>query len=181
MTDILVVNFEQNRSENWNWFESLLAYDNGILPLALLHASQLLENKKVKEIAFESMIFLTTHTLKDGYLSVIGKRQWFIKDKERSIYAQQPIDAMAMVLMYHQAFVITGERTYLEKLFTSFMWFLGENDLRMSLYDFETKGCCDGFEDYGVNRNQGAESLLAYLISHLTVLQAFEESYHLSE
>lgn len=181
MTDILVARFEHNQSENWNWFESLLAYDNGILPLALLHASQILDNKKIKNIAFESMNFLTSHTLKDGYLSVIGNRRWFIKDKERSIYAQQPIDAMAMVLMYHQAFVITGQTTYLEKLFTSFMWFLGENDLRMSLYDFETKGCCDGFEEYGVNRNQGAESLLAYLISHLTVLQAFEESYHRNE
>lgn len=178
MTDNLVVHYKENQSAEWNWFESLLAYDNGILPLALLHASQVLENKKVKDIGFESMDFLTSHTLKDGYLSVIGNRQWFVKDKERSIYAQQPIDAMAMVLMYHQAFVITGQRDYLEKLFTSFMWFLGENDLRMSLYDFETKGCCDGFEDYGVNRNQGAESSLAYLISHLTVLQAYEESYH---
>ncbi len=179
LTDILIVNFEQNQSENWNWFESLLAYDNGILPLALLHASQILENKKIKEIAFESMRFLTSHTLKDGYLSVIGNKSWFVKGKERSMYAQQPIDAMAMVLMYHQAFVITQQTNYLEKAFTSFMWFLGENDLRMSLYDFETKGCCDGFEDYGVNRNQGAESLLAYLISHLTILQAYEESYHL--
>ncbi len=181
MTDILVTHFEQNQSENWCWFESLLAYDNGILPLALLHASEILENKKVEKIAFEAMRFLTSHTLKDGYLSVIGNRQWFVKDKERSIYAQQPIDAMAMVLMYHQAFVLTGNREYLEKLFTSFMWFLGENDLRMNLYDYETKGCCDGFEDYGVNRNQGAESSLAYLISHLTVLQAYEESYHFRE
>lgn len=178
MTDVLIAHFEENQSENWNWFESLLAYDNGILPLALLHASQVLDHKKVRAIAFKAMGFLTSHTLKDGYLSVIGNRQWFVKDKERSIYAQQPIDAMSMVLMYHQAFVLTGERDYLEKLFTSFMWFLGENDLRMSLYDFETKGCCDGFEDYGVNRNQGAESSLAYLISHLTVLQAYEESYH---
>lgn len=181
ITDVLLVNFEQNRSENWYWFESLMAYDNGILPLALLHVSQQLDNDKIKEVAFESMDFLTTHTLKDGHLSVIGNRQWFVKDKERSIYAQQPIDAMAMVLMYHQAFVITQETEYLDKLFTSFMWFLGENDLRMSLYDFETKGCCDGFEEDGVNRNQGAESLLAYLISHLTVLQAFEESYHFNE
>ncbi len=42
------------------------------------------------------------------------------------------------------------------------------------------KGCCDGFESYGVNRNQGAESSLAYLISHLTVLQAYEE-FHRSD
>src|SRR5690554_2762494 len=178
MADVLIDNFEKNSSEDWHWFETLLAYDNGILPLALLHAYPLLETKKVKKVAFEALRFLTSHTLKDGYLSVIGNKQWFVKDKERSIYAQQPIDAMAMVLMYHQAFVITGERGYLDKLFTSFMWFLGENDLRMSLYDFETKGCCDGFEDYGVNRNQGAESSLAYLISHLTVLKAYEESYH---
>lgn len=178
MTNVLVTHFETNKSDNWSWFESLLAYDNGILPLALLHASQVVDDKKIRDLALETMNFLTSHTLKDGYLSVIGNRQWFVKDKERSIYAQQPIDAMAMVLMYHQAFVVTGEKSYLEKLFTCFMWFLGENDLRMSLYDFETKGCCDGFEDYGVNRNQGAESSLAYLISHLTVLQAYEESYH---
>ena len=181
MADVLIDNFEKNSSEDWNWFESLLAYDNGILPLALLHAYPILENEKVKEVAFKALRFLTSHTLKDGYLSVIGNRQWFVKDKERSIYAQQPIDAMAMVLMYHQAFVVTGERRYLKKLFTSFMWFLGENDLRMNLYDFETQGCCDGFEDYGLNRNQGAESSLAYLISHLTVLQAYEESYHFRE
>ncbi|MFO8231906.1 MAG: hypothetical protein R6U20_04505, partial [Longimonas sp.] len=55
---------------------------------------------------------------------------------------QQPIDAMAMVLMYHQAFHLTNNKEYLNKLYTSFLWFLGENDLRMSLYDFETKGCC---------------------------------------
>lgn len=176
MTNVLVAHFEQNKSEDWAWFESLLAYDNGILPLALLHASPILENKKAKEIALESMNFLTTHTLKDGYLSVIGNRQWFVKNEERSIYAQQPIDAMAMVLMYYQAFVLTGKRMYLKKLFTSYRWFLGENDLRLSLYDFETKGCCDGFEEHGVNRNQGAESSLAYLISHLTVLKAYEES-----
>jgi len=94
------------------------------------------------------------------------------------MFAQQPVDALAMVLMYHQAFHITGDKEYLSKLFTCFMWFMGENDLRMNLFDFETKGCCDGLERYGVNRNQGAESSLAYLISHLIVLQAFDEFEH---
>jgi hypothetical protein len=115
--------------------------------------------------------------MKDGYLSIIGNKDWYRKDGERSLFAQQPIDALAMILMYHQAFHLTRDKGYISKLYTSFMWFLGENDLRMSLYDFETKGCCDGFEKYGVNRNQGAESSLAYLISHLTVLQAYEEFY----
>ncbi|MGM0505537.1 MAG: glycosyl transferase, partial [Bacteroidota bacterium] len=180
MTNTLVKHYELNKTDNWKWFESLLAYDNGILPLALLHAAEILTDDKITRIAIESMDFLTKHTLKDNYLSVIGNEKWYVKDGTRSVFAQQPIDAMAMVLMYHQAFYLTKDKEYINKLYTSFLWFLGENDLRMSLYDYETKGCCDGFESYGINRNQGAESSLAYLISHLTVLQAYEE-FHKSE
>ncbi len=170
----LIKHYEENETSDWKWFESLLAYDNGILPLALLHSAEILNDDKITEIALESMNFLTKHTLKDNYLSIIGNEKWYKKEGERSVFAQQPIDAGAMVLMYNQAFIVTKDKDYLTKLYTSFLWFLGENDLRMSLYDYETEGCCDGFESYGVNRNQGAESSLAYLISHLTVLQAFE-------
>jgi hypothetical protein len=173
----LIKHYHDNSTQDWKWFEILLAYDNAMLPLALLHSAEILNDDKITRVAIETMDFLTTITLKDGYLSIIGNKEWYKKDGERSVFAQQPIDALAMVLMYHQAFHLTKDKEYLNKLYTSFMWFLGENDLRMSLYDFETKGCCDGFEDYGVNRNQGAESSLAYLISHLTVLQAYEEFY----
>jgi glycosyltransferase involved in cell wall biosynthesis len=175
----LVKHYHENETPDWKWFESLLAYDNGILPLALLRSSEILNDNKITKTAFESMNFLTKYTLIDNYLSIIGNEKWFKKDSERSVFAQQPIDAMAMVLMYHQAFHLTKDKDYLNKLYSSFLWFLGENDLRMSLYDFETQGCCDGFERYGVNRNQGAESTLAYLISHLTVLQAYEEFHEI--
>jgi hypothetical protein len=177
----LTRHYESNSTGDWTWFEPLLAYDNGILPLALLHSAEILNDDKITKIALDSMDFLTSVTLKDGYLSIIGNKEWYRKDGTRSLFAQQPIDALAMILMYHQAFHLTKDKDYLNKLYTSFMWFLGENDLRMSLYDFETKGCCDGFENYGVNRNQGAESSLAYLISHLTVLQAYEEFYQSDE
>lgn len=175
LTGVLQSHYNAHKTADWQWYENLLAYDNGILPLAMLHAAEILHDDAINEIAISSMNFLTSHTLKDNYLSIIGNEKWYKKEGERSVYAQQPIDAMAMVLMYHQAYHLTRDKVYLNKLYTSFLWFLGENDLRMSLYDFETKGCCDGFESYGVNRNQGAESSLAYLISHLTVLQAHEE------
>jgi len=171
----LIKHYEEKSSNDWKWFEPLLAYDNGILPLALLHSAEILRDDKITETALETMNFLSKITLKDNYLSIIGNEKWYKKNGERSMFAQQPVDALAMILMYHQAFHLTKDKEYLTKLFTCFMWFLGENDLRMSLFDFETKGCCDGFENYGVNRNQGAESSLAYLISHLTVLLAFEE------
>lgn len=171
----LVDHYRHNETNDWKWFESILTYDNGMLPLSLLHASPILNDQEVTHVAIESMNFLTNHTLKDNYLSIIGNENWYQKAGVRSVFAQQPVDAMAMVLMFFQAFHVTKDKEYLNKLYISFLWFLGENDLRMSLYDFETKGCCDGFESNGVNRNQGAESSIAYLISHLTVLQAYEE------
>ncbi|HEY1021769.1 MAG TPA: hypothetical protein VGE06_05625, partial [Flavisolibacter sp.] len=173
----LVHEYTQHKTENWHWFESLLAYDNAMLPLSLLHAAGILKEEAIADVALESMHFLASITLKDGFLSVVGNERWYVKNGTQSKFAQQPIDALAMVLMFHEAYHLTKDKGYLNQLFTSFMWFLGENDLRMNLYDFETKGCCDGLESYGVNRNQGAESTLAYLISHLTVLAAFDDFY----
>lgn len=171
--------YETNASSDWRWFEPMLTYDNGILPLALLHAAEILNDDKFFKVAMETTKFLTCITLKEGHLSIVGNIGWYKKNGERSKFAQQPIDALAMVLLYHQAFHTTGDKGYLDKMFISFMWFLGDNDLCVNLYDFETKGCCDGLEHYGVNRNQGAESSLAYLIAHLTVLQAYEEFFML--
>lgn len=175
LSEKLITAFERHQEPDWAWFEPILAYDNGFLPLALLHAAEFIKDEKVARIGFQSMDFLADITLQNGYLSIVGNEEWYKQNGSQSVFAQQPLDALAMVLMYHQAFRLTKNQAYVSRLYTCFMWFLGENDLRISLYDFETKGCCDGLESYGVNRNQGAESTLAYLISHLTVLEAFEE------
>jgi hypothetical protein len=63
----------------------------------------------------------------------------------------------------------------LKKMFTAYKWFLGENDMLKPLYDFTTCGCSDGLEEYGINRNQGAESIIVYKIAYLTVLSAYEQ------
>ena len=177
LTYKLIDHYNINNHDGWHWYEALLAYDNAILPLAMLHATSILNEDKINKIAFESMNFLVKNTMSNDYLSIIGNEEWFMKDGERSVYAQQPVDAMGMVLMFRQAYNITGDRSYLTKLFKSFKWFLGENDLRMSLYNHDTQGCCDGIESYGINQNQGAESTIAYLVSYLNVLKAHEDYY----
>lgn len=177
LTQVLIDHYELNSHDNWNWFEELLAYDNAMLPLAMLHAAEILNEEAIKEVAFSSMQFLTDHTMNEGHLSIIGNEKWYKKDGERSMFAQQPIDAMGMVLMYRQAYNVSNNKDYLSKLFKSFKWFLGENDLRMNLFNYETKGCFDGLESYGINQNQGAESTLAYLISYLNVLKAHDDYY----
>src|SRR5690606_35365822 len=51
LANILVSHYDQNHTEDWKWFESLLAYDNGILPLALLHAAEVLEDGDISKVA----------------------------------------------------------------------------------------------------------------------------------
>jgi hypothetical protein len=48
---------------------------------------------------------------------------------------------------------------------SAFEWFLGRNDLGQELYDPGSGGCCDGLQEDRINRNQGAESTLAFLLS----------------
>ncbi|RVU00018.1 glycosyltransferase [Mucilaginibacter limnophilus] len=177
LTQPLIDAFKNTSDNEWHWFEEGMTYDNAILPLALLHSCEITGNEEAREVAMKSMEFLDKLTLSNGYLSPVGNDGWYYRGGTFPTYDQQAIETMAMVLMYFQAYKIFRTPEYIEKMFLSYKWFLGENTLRAPLYDHETKGCCDGLLPTGINRNQGAESTLAYLISHLTVLKAFELEY----
>lgn len=174
LTGILTDAYTNYQSKNWQWFEEYLTYDNAILPLALLHSAEITRDENVSRIAFESMRFLENATLNAKGCNPVGNNGWYSRHGTMPPYDQQAIDVMAMVLMYGQAYQLTRDPQYLKKLFFVYSWFLGENSLGVPLYDPETKGCCDGLHPNGINLNQGAESTLAYLLSHLTVLQAFK-------
>jgi glycosyltransferase involved in cell wall biosynthesis len=177
LTQPLIDAYEQTQSEDWQWFEDKMTYDNAILPLALLHSSEVTGNEKAKQIALKTMAFLDDLTLSNGYLSPVGNDGWYYRGGTFPTFDQQAIETMAMVMMHFQAYQLFKTPRYIEKMFLCYKWFLGENTLRAPLYDHETKGCCDGLLPTGINRNQGAESTLAYLISHLTILKAFELEY----
>jgi glycosyltransferase involved in cell wall biosynthesis len=177
LTSKLVESYAANREDDWHWFEDTLSYDNGILPLAMYHAAEITNDDRYLVIANESLRFLEKITFSHGCLTPVGNKGWCQKGGKVPEYDQQSIDVMAMVLLYHQAYAVTRKREYIDKLFTCYLWFLGENSLRLPLYDHETCGCCDGLQSEGVNRNQGAESTLAYWISHLTVLAAQEKEF----
>ncbi|HSW68092.1 MAG TPA: hypothetical protein VLH16_05900 [Bacteroidales bacterium] len=76
---------------------------------------------------------------------------------------------MRIVKMCSFAFELTGKKLWMERMLKAFDWYHGGNPPGLPLYDPETTGCCGGLEHDGVNRNQGAESTIAYLIFCLTV------------
>jgi hypothetical protein len=69
------------------------------------------------------------------------------------------------------AFRLLGDEQYLASFCRADAWFHGKNSLREPLVDETSGACCDGLLESGVNRNQGAESTLAYLCTELLNLE----------
>jgi hypothetical protein len=175
LSDKMVAMYEDSKDNKWHWFESILTYDNAILPLALLNSYEITSDEKYLSIALESLRFLESKVFKYGVLSPIGNEGWYERGKTPAKFDQQGIDAMAMVLCYQQAFRVTRNKKFVSRMYQSYQWFLGNNDLAVSLYDKATGGCADGLHSEGINFNQGAESTLAYWISHMAVALTFKE------
>jgi hypothetical protein len=171
----LVNMYEDNKTDEWHWFEPVLAYDNALIPLALLHGYELTGNKTYLSVAVESMSFLESIVFVDEILRPVGNQGWMPRGGRPAQFDQQGIDAMAMVLYYQQAIKLTGEEKYHSRMMASYQWFLGVNDLGLSLYDPATGGCADGLQSNGINYNQGAESTLAFWISHMAVTAVMNE------
>ena len=68
-----------------------------------------------------------------------------------------------MVSACLQAHRVTGEKRWHKEARRAFEWFLGRNDLHLSVYDPTTGGCRDGLHSDRPNENQGAESTLAMI------------------
>ncbi len=62
-----------------------------------------------------------------------------------------------------RALAVTGDRSWATAVRRAASWFLGHNDGGISVFDAGTGGGFDGLTAEGVNRNQGAESTLAFV------------------
>ncbi|MHC4858750.1 MAG: glycosyltransferase family 4 protein [Planctomycetota bacterium] len=169
-SDKLVECHKRTAAADWEWFEDRLTYANGILPLALFRAYRFTQDRKYLSVAKRTLSFLEKVCFEEDHLQLVGNQEWRSRSEKGCLFDEQPIDAMALVLLFREAYLILNERRHLERMRESFDWFLGKNRLKKPLYDFESKGCRDGLMEKDVNFNQGAESSLAFLISLLAVM-----------
>ena len=171
--DGLVLQYNENHLPEWQWFEDILTYDNAVLPHAMFVAADCLENKEYLQVARTTCDFLLDNTFNGEHFSFIGCNGWYERGHTRASFDQQPLEAAATVMMLRAAFDATGDKSYLVLQRKAFDWFLGSNDLHIPLYDFRTRGCCDGLMATGVNLNQGAESMVSFLLSLLTIVEGY--------
>ena len=171
MADEMVKSYQNMSTKKWKWFEEKITYDNGRLPFGLLWAYQLLGDKKYLNVAIQSLDFLTKNIfdIKQDFFSFPGYRGWITKDGTRAIYGQQPIEAGSMVEVYGLAYELTKNLKYKDLAIKAFDWYRGKNILGLSLIDSQTGGIYDGLEKEGINFNQGAESILSYLMACITI------------
>jgi hypothetical protein len=175
LSDKLTDMYELHQRDDWQWFEPEMACDNAVLPLALLNAYEITQQEKYMDVAFGSMKFLESKVIHNGVVKPMGKPGVFKPGKGAVRLDQQGMDVMAMVLFYQQAYRITREQEYLDRMYLCYRWFLGANGTGVSLYDPSTGGCADALNAKGALSNPGVESTLAYWISHVTVSTALTE------
>ncbi len=174
----LLALYTLNRLDEWRWFENSLSYCNATLPHALLISGSSMSNNDMVNAGLESLTWLADLQKSDsegGHFVPIGSEGFYTKNGVRARFDQQPVEAQAMVSASLEAYRITGEKSWLKEARRSFDWFLGRNDLNLSLYDPLTGGCRDGLHSDRLNENQGAESTLAFLQS-LLELRLIENS-----
>ena len=163
MTDFIVDTYAQCRREDWRWFEDKVTYCNGILPYSMLCAGEM--EKRCRKIGLESLDFLLESTIREGMFRPVGCKGWFPRGGKPAEYDEQPVEACSTMLACLKACRLTGSRKYSDAARRCFAWYVGRNSLGQTLIDPETGGCCDGLKRGGLNRNQGAESIVCWLIA----------------
>jgi glycosyltransferase involved in cell wall biosynthesis len=166
LTSRLMDLYERNVHECWRWFEQELSYDNAKLAHALILTGRATGQEAVFEAGLRSLRWLAeVQTSEKGHFRPIGSNGFYARGGERANFDQQPIEAQATVSACLEAFRATADIWWYEQAQRAFDWFIGWNDLGLELYSPETGGCLDGLHVDRVNRNQGAESTLAFLLS----------------
>jgi hypothetical protein len=163
----LVECYHRSRRPNWNWFESRMTYANAVLPHALFIAARCWPEGDFVDVARASFAFLDRETAVDDVFWPIGNSDWYSRGEDKSLYDQQPVEAVTTAEAALAGFSLLGDERYLAAFRRAHAWFHGQNSLRQPLVDAHCGSCYDGLQPSGVNRNQGAESTLAYLWAEL--------------
>jgi glycosyltransferase involved in cell wall biosynthesis len=188
LTGRLMELFEATAQPDWQWFEEELSYDNAKLAHALILSGQATGQPAVLERGLKALRWLTElQASTEGHFRPIGSNGFYRRGGTRANFDQQPIEAQATVSACLEAYRATSDFWWYEHAQRAFDWFIGWNDLGLELYSPETGGCRDGLHVDRVNRNQGAESTLAFLLSLAEMrlaqntLASFKESTAIDE
>jgi len=166
LAERLLAGFERNATHDWRWCEDIVSYDNARLPQALIVSGDRMGNAEMLAAGLRSLEWLAEiQRSEEGDFAPVGSNGFYPRASRKAPFDQQPLEASAMVSACLEALRLTGEERWKQEALRAFRWFLGQNQLRASLYDPATGGCRDGLHADRLNENQGAESTLSFLLA----------------
>ena len=156
---------------DWDWFEPELAYDNARLPEALIRAGMVLgeagnDRTRPGDAALADRRSRPGRAARSARSAANGFGRPYAPPLA---FDQQPVEAAATIDACAAAFDATGHDEWRAHARHAFGWFFGDNDAGVPLADFRDGGCFDGLMATGINRNQGAESILSLHLAALTM------------
>jgi glycosyltransferase involved in cell wall biosynthesis len=163
--DRLVALLATVATTDWVWFEESLAYDNARLSQALIATGISTGRQSYVAAGLRSLRWLMTlQTAPSGVFRPVGSHSFGDQRQPPRAFDQQPLEATATIAACLAAWRADGDPLWRAYAVRAFAWFLGDNDLSISLIDLETGSCCDGLHPDRANENQGAESVISYLL-----------------
>ncbi len=158
------------RRPEWQWFEIVLAYDNARLPEAMIRAGAVMGRDDLVSCGLTTLDWIVgKQTSPEGRFRAVGSESFGRVYADPLPFDQQPLEAQATIDACSAAFVATGDRRWIAEAERAYRWFLGLNDLDLPLATAQDGGCFDGLMPHGLNRNQGAESILALQLASCAI------------
>lgn len=168
LTEKLITLWTAFATDDWPWFEPSATYENARLCQALIIGGRWYPDTQATQIGLQTLDWLSTiQKSPDGYFSPIACHGFYEKNSSKANFDQQPVEAQGMVAACLEALKTTQNLRWSRDAKMAFEWFLGRNELGLSLYDPSTGGCKDGLQHNRLNENQGAESSLAFHLARL--------------
>ena len=160
----------ETRRQDWPWFETVLAYDNCRLPEAMIRAGLRLERPEFVHCGLEALTWIMTlQTSPSGCFRPIGSESFGFEFAAPRPFDQQPVEAWAAIDAARAAFDATRDPIWLGHANRAYAWFTGTNDRGVAVADPLAGSCHDGINPRGLNFNEGAESILAFLLASCAI------------
>lgn len=168
--DRLLGLFQQVRSSDWLWFESVLAYDNCRLSEAMIRAGLRLDRPELTQCGLGTLGWIMARqTSPTGHFRPVGSDSFGRAFEEPRPFDQQPVEAWAAIDACAAAYDATGSDEWLDLARMAYGWFGGANDRGLAVGDPLSGTCRDGINPRGLNLNEGAESVLAFQLATLAM------------
>lgn len=162
-TERLLAQHAGGARPGWYWFENILAYDNCRLSEAMLRAGARLGLPDASACGLGTLEWITKVQIAPrGHFRPVGSESFGRPYTLPRPFDQQPVEAWAMIDAAAAAYDVTADPVWARHARRAYDWFGGRNDRGVVVADQVSGTCRDGINPRGINRNEGAESVLAW-------------------